>query len=262
MIRQEEIIQFNKFAEFHNGKTVFFCKSEYIPSLFFHLKNYNSPTVIISGNSDHPVTDEFAALAPSCIKKWFAQCVNTDNPLLEAMPYGIENTDDCIVPDQGAGHGRHYKLLYVSNPPKRKARKDLYANFSLNTTPIREKVRHICESLPYVTNKLTKDHLKINDNPYQQYVSEIIDHRMIVCPRGNAPAETHRFWEVLYLNRVPIIKKNKGNSFFLDLPVVALDDWEQLRDMDFLNSEYEKVKDNSREMLKMSYWRNKITNEC
>ena len=85
---------------------------------------------------------------------------------------------------------------------------------------------------------------------------------MIVCPRGNAPAETHRFWEVLYLGRIPIIKKNKGNSFFLELPVIALEDWEQLADLEFINSEYEKVKNNSKEMLKMSYWEKVITDEC
>ena len=84
---------------------------------------------------------------------------------------------------------------------------------------------------------------------------------MVVCPRGNAPAETHRFWEVLYMNRVPIIKLNQGNRYFTELPVIVLDDWQQLKDKSFLDTEWERVKDNSKEMLDMLYWEKLIQNE-
>jgi hypothetical protein len=83
---------------------------------------------------------------------------------------------------------------------------------------------------------------------------------MTICPRGNAPADSHRFWEVLYMDRVPIVKRNKGLESFLDLPVVCLDDWNELENVDLINEKYEKVKNNSREMLDMSYWENKILN--
>jgi hypothetical protein len=84
---------------------------------------------------------------------------------------------------------------------------------------------------------------------------------MAVCPRGNAPADTHRFWEVLYMNRVPIIKLNQGNKYFTELPVIILDDWQQLKDKSFLDSEWERVKDNPKEMLDMLYWEKLIQNE-
>ena len=63
------------------------------------------------------------------------------------------------------------------------------------------------------------------------------------------------------MNRVPIIKLNQGNKYFTELPVIVLDDWQQLKDKSFLDSEWERVKDNSKEMLDMLYWEKLIQNE-
>ena len=255
------VIQFNKFARFHNGRDIVFCKTDYLPQLFSSIRLRSEPLILISGNSDFPITDAIMPSVPSCIKKWFAQCVNTDNPLLEAMPYGIENTIDCILKGHGKGHGRTFKVELCENPPTKVPEREIYANFSLNTHPIRTNVNQICQSLEYVTCDSSESHEDTNNRPYDKFANEIIDHKMVVCPRGNAPAETHRFWEVLYMNRVPIIKLNKGNSYFTELPVVVLEDWEQLTDRQFINSEWERVKDNSKQMLDMVYWENKIINE-
>jgi hypothetical protein len=261
-MRPESVIQFNKFAKLHNGKDIFFCKTDYLARLFASLKGYYTPSVLISGNSDYPLTDAMIAEAPMCIRKWFAQSVNTTHPMAVAMPYGLENTDDCIVEGHGKGHGRGYKVEAAANPPDREPTKELYANFSLDTHPVRGPLYQLCESLPYVTTNASPSHGETNNRPYQVFVDEIVDHKMVICPRGNAPAETHRFWETLYFNRVPIIKQNQGNSFFAALPVVVLEDWEQLKDKAFLDVEWARVKDNSREMLEMSYWESLILNEC
>ena len=147
----------------------------------------------------------------------------------------------------------------LSNPRYRTPRKELYANFSLTTHPIRQKVYDICKSLSYVTTNVAEVYT-VGTRSYSKFLMEMTDHKMVVCPRGNAPAETYRFWEALYMGKVPIIKKNKGNSFFTELPVVVLENWDQLKDKDFLNSEYEKVKDNPTRMMDMSYWKNIVLN--
>jgi hypothetical protein len=63
------------------------------------------------------------------------------------------------------------------------------------------------------------------------------------------------------MNRVPIIKLNQGNKYFTELPVIVLDDWQQLKDKDHLDSEWERVKDNPKEMIDMLYWEELIQNE-
>ena len=131
----------------------------------------------------------------------------------------------------------------------------------MDTHPVRKKVTAICDRQDFITERIARNHKLINNVPYQLFIAEILDHRMSVCPRGNAPADSHRFWEVLYMNRVPIVKRSKGLSYFLDLPVVCLDDWDELNDENHINEQYEKVKNNSREKLDMSFWEKKILNE-
>ncbi len=257
-----EIIQFNKFAKLHNGESVFFCKTDYLPKLFESLNSHWMPSVLISGNSDYAITDDMLSWVPLCIKRWFTQCVNTEHPMVTALPYGLENTEDCILAGHGKGHGRTFKVEAAENPPICDPHKLVYANFSVDTHPIRTAVNKLCEELPFVTTSVSRSHAETNSRPYDEFIKDIVEHKMVVCPRGNAAAETHRFWETLYMNRVPIIKRNKGNSFFTELPVIVLEDWEQLANLEFLESEWEKVKDNSREMLKMSYWEKLILNEC
>tara|TARA_R110002020_G_scaffold378887_2_gene589919 strand:+ start:2022 stop:2828 length:807 start_codon:yes stop_codon:yes gene_type:complete len=261
----DDIIQYNKIAHLHDGKKVFFCKTDYLNNLFDTLKNYDTPCILITGNSDIGITDEMVDLAPACIKKWFAQGVVTNNPLVVGMPYGVDNHEDCIVEGHGKGWSNlAMKPVLLSNPPARifDPQKELYANFSISTHPIRKKVHDICKNLDYVTTTVSLSHKESVERSYIKYINDILNHKMVVCPRGNAPAETHRFWETLYLGRVPIIKKNRGNSFFTELPVVVLESWDDLTNLDFINSQYEKVKNNSKDMLYIEYWKSRILNEC
>ena len=255
-----DVIQFNKFAKLHNDKNIFFCKTDYVLDFFKNIQNHKEPSVLITGNSDHAISDSLVKMAPACIKKWFGQSMLAVDPRVDGLPYGVENTDDCIIEGHGLGHKRYEKLFMAQNPPIREPRKNIYANFSMDTHPIRKQVTNICEKQQFITDRITRDHTTINNLPYQMFVSEILDHKMSVCPRGNAPADSHRFWEVLYMDRVPIVKTSKGNSYFLDLPVVCLDDWEELNDLNHINKKYEQVKNNSREKLDMSYWEKKILN--
>ncbi len=256
-----DVVQFNKFAKLNNNENIFFCKTDYLLDFFKSKEHYDVPSILITGNSDYGITNEIVQLAPKCIKKWFGQSMLSDDPIVDGLPYGIENTDDCIIKGHGDGHKRYEKLYMAQSPPIREPRRKIYANFSMDTHPTRSKVTTICERQDFITDRITKDHTQINNLPYQMFISEILDHKMSVCPRGNAPADSHRFWEVLYMNRVPIVKRSKGLSYFLDLPVVCLDNWDELNDENHINEQYEKVKNNSREKLDMSFWEKKILNE-
>ena len=253
--KNRNIYQLNKLSKLHNGKNIFFCKTDYLEQIFDLLMFHRIPSILISGNSDLPITDELALKVPSCIYKWFSQSVITDNPIMAAIPYGIDNGEPCEVEGHGFvwEHAKE-KIEILSNPPFRKPSKKIYANFSESTNPVRKKVSRLCRTLPDITDRISYNHLEANNKPYSEYVRDILDHEMVVCPRGNAPAETHRFWEALYLNRVPIIKTNKGNSPFHELPVIVLKDWKQLQDSTFLYEEYERVKSNPTRMLDLSYW--------
>ena len=84
----------------------------------------------------------------------------------------------------------------------------------------------------------------------------------VTCPEGNG-IDTHRFWEALYLETIPVIKKNKISRFFVkaNLPVLVLNNWSDLSNYDEnrLNKIYKNKKKlfNNR-YLYQSYWRTLI----
>ena len=61
--------------------------------------------------------------------------------------------------------------------------------------------------------------------PYNLYCTQIQEHKFMICPQGNG-VDCHRNWEVLYLRRVPIMKRS---DYLLELykeyPVLWVDDF-------------------------------------
>ena len=83
---------------------------------------------------------------------------------------------------------------------------------------------------------------------------------MVVCPRGNG-IDCHRVWEVLYLGRVPIVKRERAMRYFEELPILFIDDWNHLRNIDFIEDQYLQVKTHQTRMLDIDYWKERIIKE-
>jgi len=50
----------------------------------------------------------------------------------------------------------------------------------------------------------------------------------MICPRGNA-IDCHRNWEVLYMRRVPVMKKHPYlQELYKDLPVLFVNDYSEV----------------------------------
>lgn len=253
------VLQLNKFAFLHDGQTIFFCKTDYLGSLFESLKSRTEECTIITGNSDYEITDEIVGHVPRCVTKWYAQNASATSEIIQGIPIGLENTANCIIQGHGIGweHAKK-KVEILSKPPINiKPTRKMYANFSLDTHSSRVEVARICSNVHDVTLELSDNHSQINNKSYSDYTSNILDHQMIVCPRGNG-IDCHRIWEVLYLNRVPIVKKEKALRFFEELPILFLDSWDQLQDRDYIETQYNLVKNNTSDMLDMGYWNEKV----
>lgn len=252
----QDLIQINKLSKLSDGKKIIFCHTDHIIEDFKYIESLSNDVIFITGNSDYGITDKLVALAPKNIKKWFCQNRLSNHPLLESIPIGVENT----IPCKREGHGyvwdhAHEKIRLLSSPPSHsKPTKLLYSNFKVNTNPShRIPVRDICQK---------QDHITWTDPSlsYSQYVNDILSHKMTVCPEGNG-VDCHRTWEVLHLGRVPIIKKNRALQDFETLPIVAVESWDDLEDLDLIKFKYTAVKDNSLDMLDSNYWLEKIYDE-
>lgn len=94
--------------------------------------------------------------------------------------------------------------------------KGVYFYFSTGTHPSRVAARDILSK---------KQGLEWN-HPRQkrEYFSELARHKYAICPRGNG-LDTHRVWESLYLNTIPIVVRDDYIDAFVGLPIIVLNTW-------------------------------------
>jgi hypothetical protein len=124
---------------------------------------------------------------------------------LVSIPIGIENT-------QWFDHTIFNKVRKLNIQKT----KNIYFFFNLNT----HHTRHVC------FNKL-KSKLEWNTKlDKENYFKELALHKYAICPRGNG-LDTHRIWECLYLNVIPIVIESDFINID-NLPIIILKDWDQL----------------------------------
>jgi hypothetical protein len=107
----------------------------------------------------------------------------------------------------------------------------LYANVN-PTHPSRAHAMEVARQLTYTTIETGVS--------FDQYIRSLARHKFCLCPRGNG-IDTHRFWEALYLDAIPVIIKSDWTSAYSGFPLLLLDSWDQLLTID-LNKQYVKIK--------------------
>jgi hypothetical protein len=71
--------------------------------------------------------------------------------------------------------------------------------------------------------------------------------------------DCHRTWEALCLNSIPIIKAPNFKHLFEDLPVLVIDEWNEINERLLYNTiqKFKNINFNF-DKLKLTYWLNKI----
>ena len=119
---------------------------------------------------------------------------------------------------------------------------------------VRKPVKNLIEKFHFVESKefeSTKD-----------YFNNLVDYMFVLCPEGNG-ADTHRIWESLLLNVIPVVVKTpfsenlKRNS----VPCLYLDRWEDLEkfsETDLIDIYENLTKKNISQFSYFEYWIKKI----
>ena len=98
---------------------------------------------------------------------------------------------------------------------------------------------------------------------FDEYLVNVSNHKFMICPEGSG-IDCHRFWECLYLGTIPVVKKCINVMFYKHLPVLIINDWDELSE-DFLWNYYNTVKydwSKIQHQLTFGYWKDKILKEC
>ena len=257
-MKNMEIIQLSKFSHLHNGISVVFCKTDYIISEFDNIKKINNDVILITGNSDYGITDDIINQLPSNVKWWYAQNAISKHEKLIPIPMGIENK----LPSVREGHGIGYydivelKEVLLNRNIYKSPTKKIYANFNVDTNPHhRNQVKDVCEKSQHIVWE--------NSNlSLESFFDNLLDYEMIVCPAGNG-VDTHRLWEVLYSNRIPITIKMgdfKIYDLYEKLPIIILSSISELNDIELINKKLIDLKSKllNIEFIDLNYWINKI----
>lgn len=248
----DEIIQLNKFSKIHNNRSIIFCKTDYILREFEYIKNIQSQVVLITGNSDYAINDKITAIMPSNIKLWYAQNCITNHQIVHPIPMGIENKFESFREGHGISYPDRVKLKeqLLSRNINITPSKFIYANFKVNTNykhrsivmDLSQKLKHIDWEDPILT--------------LEEFFDRILLYKMTLCPIGNG-IDTHRLWEVLYSNRVPVTIKAgdyKIYKLYEKLPIVVLDKVSDLVNAKLIEEKYNDAINKSKTMSNFSYW--------
>lgn len=238
----DEYIWGDKFKHcFERNSRTYYSNIDYVKN-----QSRINSNIIVTHNGDTPVDDDKVNYFPN-LKRWFGQNIMTTNDKVTPLPIGLEN-------DYIGGQPQRKHILNDKSQQNKSASKLVYLNCSIGTyRPDRQAAYDYFSSKNWCT---VKPHGSLD---YYHYCDDIIDHHFSICPRGNG-LDCHRNWEILYLNRYPVMKRYYGlEKLYSDLPVVFVNDWSEVTE-EFLKNKLEVIKNTKYNMdkLKFSYWKKLI----
>lgn len=222
-----------------------FVKTDYLGEFFDNIHPYIPYNyILVSHNSDLSAPNAFASfLEDEKIIAWFAQNIdNNTNPKLHPIPIGIAN------PCWTHGNGTFIKQAQA-NPSSKKNL--LYVNFTIETFPLERSIAyHLLTQASFSYCAKPK--------PFEDYLKELSSCHFVASPRGNG-LDTHRLWESLYVGSYPLVKSSSLDPLYVDLPVIILQDWNQVTE-EFLHEKYTEFGEKlfCLDKLYMPYWENLI----
>jgi len=194
----KEMQNLNQLDSIDKYKSIFVFTHD-LESFNEKFKDSTDSKLIITHNSDHEINNRYNFKIHLC-----QNLLNIfDNTI--PIPIGIEN-------NQWFDNNIFYQIKNI----KIEKTKNIYFYFNQNTHFTR---RTCYEKL------INKVEWNIS-RPKDEYFIELSKHKYAICPRGNG-LDTHRIWECLYLNTIPIVIKDDFINIY-NLPIIVLDSWDDL----------------------------------
>jgi len=207
---------------------------------------------VITHNSDQTFTKYYAKDLIDRVHKVYSQnCIVPDNKFNQ-IPIGfVDVKNKHFYTDKNEQVNFHEYLLSIE---KENYDKNIlcYVNFKIETSP---NARRPC--FDYFQNKkwaLIEKNIK--SSIFYQNISKA---KYVPCPFGSG-LDTHRIYESILLNSIPVVINSPLNSLYQKLPVMIVDSWDKLTD-NFLESSYDyqykyliNWKKNNPNWVKADYW--------
>jgi hypothetical protein len=207
---------------------------------------------VITAQTDPGVDASYVKLLPDNLVTWWSINVHVDHSKIKPIPLGLQNLhwryNGNIQSDPET-----YKK-YQPNPKEKK----ILGSFSVQNN---HHERSTCLNAAKKINcdfRMFKSEDRKNESYVDDYFNTVSRYKFVLCPWG-AGIDTHRLWETLYLGSIPITRRHRVYRDFEDFPILFLDDWLELIEIDFESTyNYYKEKLQTENRIYFEYWNNKI----
>ena len=204
-------------------------------------RNFSDMKFIIFTNlEDTPIDDHIFESIPKNVLKIYAVNALSHGGKVVPAPYGVQrkmhprdNRSELLL--QSMVGKRADKLLYVSH------KEDSHSE--------RIGIRQMFIDKLWTTVDTTRVE-------YNEFLENLSNHKFMLCPRGNA-IDCHRNWEVLYMRRVPVMKRHPYlEELFKDYPVLFVDDYSEVTEELLKASDnlYQRVQEMDLSQLYLRNW--------
>lgn len=225
----------------NNGERIY-THTFYADQLFETIWDLDVSVTVITHNADTPANIE----PPLNVKMWYSTNVDIISERVKSIPIGLEN-------DRWLGEKLNKMQKKLQQP--KLFRKMLYMNHNISTNPTkRQKPYDVLKGQSFVTTGNGA-----NGEGFDNYLDNLYHHPFVVCPEGNG-IDTHRVWECLYMKTIPVVIRNINNSFYADLPILFIDDWDELSEK-FLHDNYMRIVNETwnTQKLDFDWWKKELT---
>lgn len=170
--------------------------------------------IIFTNLEDTPIDEYiFDSIPDNVIRICAVNAVSHGGKVI-AAPYGVQrrmtptdNRIEILKEKMKEDNSHVHKLLYVS----------INEDSHLERKGLRDKFRNYSWAIV--------DNTRVD---YSEFLEQMKICKFVLCPRGNA-IDCHRNWEVIYMRKVPVMKRIPYlEHLFKDYPVLFVDDYSQV----------------------------------
>lgn len=205
--------------------------------------------IIFTNLEDTPIDEYIFDLIPNnvlCISA--VNAVSHGDKVIPA-PYGLQRK-------LSFGDNRIEKLIECMSLKTEDPNNFLYVCHNENSHSERMGIKNLFRNKSWAT---------VNDQmvSFTEVISNLIKSKFMICPRGNA-IDCHRNWEVLYMRRVPVMKRHPYLEFlYKDYPVLFVNDYSEVTENLLIDNEhlYQTAQKMDLQPLTLPHFFDKIVND-
>lgn len=172
--------------------------------------------IIFTNLEDTPIDDFIFNRIPDNVLSVNAVNAISFGGKVNPIPYGVQrrftpndNRIEILLSFMNMNDNNNFKNL-------------LYVNHSVNTNP-KERV-----GIKEIFADKSWARVERESVDYQTYLTHLKNSKFMICPIGNA-IDCHRNWEVIYMRRVPIMKRHPYlEELFKEYPILFVDDYAEV----------------------------------